>query len=418
MKSPVVFLSLLTLLAFDLLTCTHASLPKWGNLIAGPPPPAPLRAPFTVLPPTELSSSIPAVEFTQEHDVFAAASAGPSSAAEPSESPEPVAPVAAMEHSETPEVSAVPVLPVSATSASSEHAPLESPQISVYPVLSTTASPVSVPALLDAISTSFPSDGHEKQPAETELSFVTPAAIKESLPVSLPHLETTMHMRDIHKRRACFPSHALVTLRGGTKIPIARLRVGDLMESEPGIFSPVLLHTHADTQANTMFLVLRTRQGSQIAASPGHYLLTGDGRFRFAGHFHVHDQVRTASGLDYVASVRRAIYRGLHNPQTASGKLLVAVGSDAPAVQASTYTTAVLPSAAHAALTPLRALHYTLGITFPALSACIHSVAESPLLRPFYNSDDSNRVAYAFPSSIRIGINVGLSFYIRLLRLS
>ncbi len=90
------------------------------------------------------------------------------------------------------------------------------------------------------------------------------------------------------------------------------------------------MHTLADAQANTTFVVVRTRRSSQIAALPGHYLITADGRLRLARRFHVHDELRYASGVDHVVSLRHAIYRGLHNPQTALWKLMVALGSEAP----------------------------------------------------------------------------------------
>ncbi len=130
----------------------------------------------------------------------------------------------------------------------------------------------------------------------------------------------------------------------GTRIPIARPCVGDLVESEPSHFLHVLVHTHADTQASTTFVVLRICRGSQISASPGHYLITADGCLRLVSHFLVHDQVRTANGEDYVVSVRHSIYLGLHNPRTASRKLLFALGTDARSVQASTHHCCVAQS--------------------------------------------------------------------------
>ncbi len=415
MKSPVAFLTLLTFFAFDFLTGAYAGLPKWGTLIAGPPPPALPREPFTVLPPAESSPSLPVMQFTQAPEVTAAASADPVFAAELTQSPEPSEPVSSVELSESPQVSAAPGAPTSSRPLPGDRTHLDSPCASLKPTPSISATPVSVLELLDAISMPPLRDEHVQLPAESEIPLVTPAPTPESLALSQPNPETPTHTRDdVADKRACFPSNAIVTLRSGTRIPIARLRVGDLVESEPGHFSPVLMHTHADTQANTTFVVLRTRRGSQIAASPGHYLITADGRLRLAHHFRVHDQVRTANSEEYVVSVGHAIYRGLHNPQTASGKLLAALDTEARAVQASTYTTAVLPNAAHAALSPLRALHTALGLTFPALSACVCSIAESPLSHRSHNDDDhTNRIADIFPWSINIGINVYLAFYVR-----
>ncbi len=216
---------------------------------------------------------------------------------------------------------------------------------------------------------------------------MTPETTPEHKPLPQSDPDSTAQQREVNEKRACFPSHARVKLRDGTHIPIARLRVGDLVESKPSQFSPVLLNTHADPHANSTFVVLRTLRGSQIAASPGHYQITSSGRLRLAREFRVHDELRTAFGVDHVVSVRRAIFRGLDNPQTASGKLMVALGSGRSAIQASNYTNAVLPNAAHAAMSPLRALHSILGITFPGLSACARIVATVPLSVALYKGD-------------------------------
>ncbi len=167
---------------------------------------------------------------------------------------------------------------------------------------------------------------------------MTPETTPEHLPLPQSDPESTAPQCEVHEKRACFPSSTHVTIRDGTHIPMAHLRFGDLVESEPGHFSPAILNAHADLPANSTFVVVRTRRGSQMAASPGHYQLTRSGRLRLAREFRVHDELRTAFGMDHVVSMRSAIFRGLQNPQTASGKLMVTIGSERGAIQASTNT--------------------------------------------------------------------------------
>ncbi len=375
MKSRVVSLTLVYFFFFfALLTGTDAGLPKWSILIAVPPPAAaPLRSPIPELASPEVSTPASPSELVLEAPRLPA----PAFPEDPTESPEVSALVLATvqpsEYPEYPETSAAPGAPVPATSLSEVFAPRSSPCTSVKATPKSSASPVSALDLLDAISNSH--DEHKHSELEIAVAFATPAVSAEPelelepqpLPTTLSQPQPLPQPHDGPYKRACFPSHARVTLRGGTRSPIAQLQVGDHVESAPGHFSPVLLHTHADTEATTLFVVLRTRRGSEIAASPGHYLVTSGGRLRVAGEFRVHDDIRTASGADRVISVRHAMYRGLHNPQTASGAILVRLG-DSGAVQASTYTSAVFPNAAHAALSPLRAVQKTFGVTFGAQS--------------------------------------------------
>ena len=332
------FLALATFCNFGLYTSTEAALPKWGSLITGPPPPAPLYPPVPALHSPEAYAAIPSME--------------------------------------SPEVSAAPVISISASSVIGEFAPPRLPRISASPTAKTSAAPVSALDLVDSIGNLH----DEPLLAELETPLMTPEVSAEPKVGEdrEPKPESTTLPRNDADTRACFPSHARVKLQSGIEIPIADLQIGDIVESDPGHFSAVLLNSHADTKTRTAFIVLRTRRGSEIAASPGHYLLMGNGQLRAAHEFRMGDELFTASGVDYVISVGRATYRGLHNPQTASGKLMVRLGG-AGAVQASTYTTAVRPNAAHAALAPLRLVYSRFGTSFPLLSPIVRDVFE-PIL--------------------------------------
>ena len=62
-----------------------------------------------------------------------------------------------------------------------------------------------------------------------------------------------------------------------------------------------------------------------------------------------------------------SLVRGLYNPHTKEGTLLVATGSGA-SILASPYTTAIEPNVAHAALAPLRCASWLFGVSFTRLS--------------------------------------------------
>ncbi len=103
--SRIVLQTFLTFFAFDFFTGAYAGLPKWGTLIAGPPPPVPLRSPITMPLAAEYSPSIPLIEFSRAPEISAAMSTTSAFPFELMESPGAVAPVSTPEFSESPQVS-------------------------------------------------------------------------------------------------------------------------------------------------------------------------------------------------------------------------------------------------------------------------------------------------------------------------
>lgn len=174
----------------------------------------------------------------------------------------------------------------------------------------------------------------------------------------------------LDNRRACFPSDARVRLSDATEVRISELRVGDLVESAPGIFSPVLLFTHANVKVNTRMVFIDGAKG-RVAASPGH-LISLNGQLAPTRTARVGDTILVRIGASLVKETVRTVSireaSGLHNPQTASGEILVRYGTGAY-IQMSAYTEALDGSAAHAALAPLRALYSLSGATLPSLSS-------------------------------------------------
>lgn len=171
---------------------------------------------------------------------------------------------------------------------------------------------------------------------------------------------------------ACFPSLAKVMTASGELVSMRNLRVGENVEVSPGVFSPVLLFTHAHPGARSRMVVLESTHG-KLVASPSHYVhvngvlvamadvLEGDLIAVQHGDLLVHEPVLRVS---------TEMMMGLYNPQTAAGSVLVRIGEvegTAP-VLASTYTTAMSPPLAHLLMSPLRALHSIAGFTVPGLS--------------------------------------------------
>ncbi len=90
-----------------------------------------------------------------------------------------------------------------------------------------------------------------------------------------------------------------------------------------------------------------------LTASPGHYVHTRNGLIK-ASDIRVGDVMYAGEHVlreRTVKSISEVEVQGLYNPQTLHGDILV------DGVQASTYTTAVPPQAAHVLLAPLRAVY-------------------------------------------------------------
>lgn len=171
------------------------------------------------------------------------------------------------------------------------------------------------------------------------------------------------------KLLACFPASSHVLRSDRRLVAMRDLRVGEHIEVAPGVFSPVLLFTHADAAARTRMVMLESAHG-KLVASRTHYVISNDALVA-AGDIQVGDfiTVKRKHGLVHERVIRASEKEmdGLYNPQTKNGRILVRVGSYAP-VLASAYTTAVPPLIAHWLLTPLRWLFDLIGITLPGIS--------------------------------------------------
>lgn len=165
-----------------------------------------------------------------------------------------------------------------------------------------------------------------------------------------------MYARKAFKGAACFPGDATATLESGATIPMAQLATGDSVLVGPNTYSPVFMWTHRDASASpTNAFVQLTTAHHSITLTRGHYLYVSssatsdaDSRLLVAGDVRRGSVLSTVSGPEAVTRARRVGARGLYNPQTVHGDIVVG------GVVSSTYTTAVAPQAAHALLAPLR----------------------------------------------------------------
>lgn len=150
----------------------------------------------------------------------------------------------------------------------------------------------------------------------------------------------------------CFPAGATVVLASGIVARMDALRVGDRVLSAPGVYSEVLMFTHALSKGEYAghFVQLTTASGAALRLTAGH-LLEAAGKLVRADAVAVGDALRLADGsLSAVVEKIDVADQGLYNPQTAHGNVVV------DGIVASTYTDALTPPAAHALLAPVRSL--------------------------------------------------------------
>lgn len=111
------------------------------------------------------------------------------------------------------------------------------------------------------------------------------------------------------------------------------------------------MFSHRDAMTLSSFISIHTSTGTNLELSPGHYLYV-NGRLTAAKHVKVGDILEVkARATTRAMTVGRVRKRGLYNPQTVSGDIVVAD------VQVSTYTSALDPMAAVALMAPLRMAH-------------------------------------------------------------
>lgn len=157
--------------------------------------------------------------------------------------------------------------------------------------------------------------------------------------------------------RSCFPADAHVHIQSGQSKRMDQLVVGDRVRVGKTQYSDIFMFTHKMNDGQLYeFVRFELSSGEFVEATPGHYVYA-NGELVAAASVRVGDWMDLASGAaSQVAHVKFVSKRGLYNPQTLSGDLVV------NGVLVSTYTTAVNPLYAHKVLAPLRFIYSWTGL--------------------------------------------------------
>lgn len=121
----------------------------------------------------------------------------------------------------------------------------------------------------------------------------------------------------------CLHGDGSVLLRSGEVKKVRDVRVNDEVQVGKGEYSPVFMFTHADPNLVTQFVKVMTEGNETTTVTPSHYMHSDQGIVQ-AGEMQVGDSVLLADR--YVArikSVSRFMSKGVFNPQTMQGDIVV-----------------------------------------------------------------------------------------------
>ena len=154
----------------------------------------------------------------------------------------------------------------------------------------------------------------------------------------------------------CFPATAIVTLEGGVQKQMSELSIGDRVAVGGGKFSEVIMFS--DRIVNDHFEFVEVQAGSSVLrATSGHYIYAS-GRYIPAGEVKVGDALELVDGTHRaVTSVKTVMDKGLYNPQTVHGDIIV------NGVRAATFTPTFQRNIADVAVSPLRTMFEHLGLS-------------------------------------------------------
>lgn len=147
---------------------------------------------------------------------------------------------------------------------------------------------------------------------------------------------------------ACFPGSARAQMADGEMRRVEEVRVGDMVQAGSGVVSEVFPFTHRVAGRGYAFVEVRTEHGKRVSLTGGHYLYA-NGELRMARLVRRGDFIALENGTRrFVTGIGRKGGRGLFNPQTLQGDIVV------EGVVCSIYTEAVEPRCAHGLLVALR----------------------------------------------------------------
>lgn len=166
-------------------------------------------------------------------------------------------------------------------------------------------------------------------------------------------------------RVECFPGDALVHLDNGRSKRMDQLVIGDRVLVAHGLYSEIFAWTHHSPEAvSRSYVALSTDAGHRLVTTAGHYVYA-DGRPVQARHVRTGMTMRSSTGEQVsVVKVERIRAKGLYNPQTVHGDIVV------NGLVSTSYTAAIDPPVSHALLAPLRAAYKAVrGTLLPAVQS-------------------------------------------------
>lgn len=145
-------------------------------------------------------------------------------------------------------------------------------------------------------------------------------------------------------------------LKGGIRKRMDEVEIGDLVHVGDGEYSAVIVWTHQSRNEFGRFVVVQA-DGGAFAMTETHFVYSGRGVLA-AKELKVGDVVRRGNGSwADVEKVKREVRKGLYNPQTVQGDIVV------DGFVATTYTMATGNwRCGHGLLAPLRWM-YRLGLS-------------------------------------------------------
>eukprot|EP00171_Calliarthron_tuberculosum_P009370 IDg9370t1 len=156
--------------------------------------------------------------------------------------------------------------------------------------------------------------------------------------------------------KVCFPSDSTVQIEGGKTKRMDELIVGDRVLVGPETYSQVFMFTHSSLHIEAEFVEIRVRSGATVQLTPGHYLYVNAWLIA-ARDVQIGDTLVLGDGTSSaVVSAKYIMKRGIFNPQTIHGNIVV------NGVTASTFTEAIEYGAAQSLLAPFRCLFRAFGI--------------------------------------------------------
>lgn len=134
--------------------------------------------------------------------------------------------------------------------------------------------------------------------------------------------------------KGCFPADTLVlacdSAHGTSPKPISRIKIGDEVMTSEGC-SQVFLHGHVNPNTIANFVQAETEGGRKLQATPYHFVIA-NGVHIYAKDLKPGDRVKVGNGTsdlqpDIVRHVTTVTLKGLFNPYTVAGDILVSASS-------------------------------------------------------------------------------------------